>query len=134
MGRSKNEVRRREIVTDPRQDNLEVGACVAIHVCLNDGISTILEPSDAVGDDTCTSPPNANAWSPRGLVLASIDEKSITSNEVNDGIGRGHRAVGYSRETEPIRTRPAGQRVRIDPADQRVPSSATGKSIRACEP
>ena len=134
MGRSKNEVRRREIVTDPRQDNLEVGACVAIHVCLNDGISTILEPSDAVGDDTCTSQPNANAWSPRGLVLASIDEKSITSNEVNDGIGRGYRAVGYSRENEPIRTRPAGQRVRIDPADQRVPSSATGKSIRACEP
>jgi hypothetical protein len=32
MGRSKNEVRRCEIVTDPRQDNLEVGACVAIHV------------------------------------------------------------------------------------------------------
>jgi hypothetical protein len=80
MGRSKNEVRRREIVTDPRQDNLEVGACVAIHVGLNDGISTILEPSDAVGDDTCTSPPNANAWSPRRLVLASIDEKSITSS------------------------------------------------------
>ena len=67
-------------------------------------------------------------------MLASIDEKSITSNEVNDGIGRGYRAVGYSRENEPIRTRPAGQRVRIDPADQRVPSSATGKSIRACEP
>jgi hypothetical protein len=50
--RSKNEVRRCQIVIDPGQDNLEVGACVAIHVGLNDGISTILEPSDAVGDDT----------------------------------------------------------------------------------
>jgi len=39
-------------VIDPGQDNLEVGACVAIHVGLNYGISTILEPSDAVGDDT----------------------------------------------------------------------------------
>ena len=108
------------------------------HSCgLNDGISTILEPSDAVGDDTrILTAERRRLVSARASV--GVDRRKVdhvlSLNEVNDGIGRGHRAVGYSRETQPIRARPAGQRVRIDPADQRVPSSATGKSIRACEP
>jgi hypothetical protein len=135
--RSKNEVHRCQIVIDLRQDYLEVSVCVAIHVGLDNGISLALESSDAVSDGTCTL-----AAERKRLVSATarvgVDRRKVdhipSLNEVNDGVGRGHRAVGYSRENEPIRTRPAGQRVRIDPADQRVPSSATGKSIRACEP
>ena len=80
MGGSKKEVRRCQIVIDPRQDYLEVGVCVTIHVGSDNGISPAFEPRNAIGDDTCTLTPNANAWSPRRLELASIHEKSITSS------------------------------------------------------
>ena len=119
---------------DPRQDYLEVGACVAFHVGLNDGISTILEPSDTVGDDTrilttvrkCLVSATARV----GVDRRKVDHV-LSLNELNDGIGRGHGAVGYSRENEPIRTRPASQRVRIDPRRSACPRGSSSSSGRS---
>ena len=87
-----------QIVTDPRQDYLEVRVRVTIHVGLDNSNQVTL-----LATTLLFSPPNANDWPPLWLELG-IDRRKVdhvlSLNEVHDGIWRGHGAVGYGGKEE----------------------------------
>ena len=51
--RLEHKIKCRQIVICAGQCDHKVGRCIAVHVCLNDGVSTVLKPRDTIGDNIC---------------------------------------------------------------------------------
>ena len=48
-----HKIKCRQIEICAGQCDHKVGRCIAVHVCPNDGVSTVLKPCDTIGDNIC---------------------------------------------------------------------------------